>query len=139
MTAAAKILERLHNVHRTHPQSWAAGCPCCESRRGRPVSVRETDDGRALLHAFCGCATADVLGKLGLTLSDLFDRPLAHHYAPRKTAIPARDLLSVVSDDVTVIAIEGARWLDARSLDEESWTRVAAAVSRITWTAGHAN
>ena len=44
MSAAAKLLDRLDRPRQTRPGAWVAGCPCCQSKRGRPVSVRETED-----------------------------------------------------------------------------------------------
>lgn len=70
--SAEKLLDRLHNVKRTRPNNFIAGCPCCRSKQGRPIHVTVLDDGRILVNPFCGCQTADVLAALGLSLSDLF-------------------------------------------------------------------
>jgi hypothetical protein len=70
-------VESLQALDHAPVHRYMAGCPCCDSRRGRPVSLRVTDNGRVLVHAFCGHETEDVLAALGLTLADLFDKPLA--------------------------------------------------------------
>jgi hypothetical protein len=36
---AATVLDRLHRVKPTKPGQWMAGCPCCASRKGRPLAV----------------------------------------------------------------------------------------------------
>lgn len=79
MSAAARLLDRLGRPKPTGPGRWIAACPCCQSKRGRPLSLRELDGGRVLIHALCGCLTSDVLGALGLTLFDLFEKPIGHH------------------------------------------------------------
>jgi hypothetical protein len=84
-----------------------------------------------LLHAFCGCETDHVLGAIGLTIADLFERPLGPHIAPTSSRIPARDLLAVVSEEVTVVAIIASDFLARRSIDEPTWQRLAQAASRI--------
>jgi hypothetical protein len=137
--SAARLLGALHNVKPAGPDRWAAGCPCCQSKRGRPVSVRQTGDGRVLIHAFCGCTTESVLGALGLQLSDLFDAPLGHHLPPASTSISARDLLSVVSHEVDVAAILLAQVADGKSITEDEWQRVAQAAARIGQARGHIN
>ena len=100
MSAVDRVLDKLDRVRPTGPRRWAAACPCCQSRRGRPISLFETTDGIVLLHVFCGCQKADVLAALGLTLADLFERPVNHHIAPSRSRIPARDLLELVSFEI---------------------------------------
>jgi hypothetical protein len=103
---AAKLLDRLARPRQTRPGAWAAGCPCCQSKRGRPISVRELDDGRVLLHAFCGCDTGAVLGALGLALSDLFPERLPQHsYQATHARIPAADLLAAIDHEVIVASL----------------------------------
>lgn len=68
------LLSRLEGV-RKYGRGWRSKCPSCGGR-SRKVSIAEADNGAVLLHAFCGCAPADVLGSVGLTLADLFPKPL---------------------------------------------------------------
>lgn len=131
MSAVAKLLDRLDRPRQTRPGSWAAGCPCCESRRGRPISVRELEDGRALLHAFCGCSTEAVLAALGLQLTDLFDTPLTQRAAPSAQRVSARDLLAVISEEVSIVAVIASDVLDRREISETDWKRLATAAQRI--------
>jgi hypothetical protein len=137
LNAAAKVLDRLHNVKQTRPGKWAAGCPCCESKRGRPISIREVDD-RILIHPFCGCTTEAVLSTLGLSLADLYDAPLGQQFAPSKSRVPARDLLELVSYEVDVAVIILAEVIDGKTIDETGWQRLAAAARRIGTARDHA-
>ena len=76
MTPLDVVLSRLRGVKKSGKQHVAC-CPAHEDARAS-LSVREGDDGRVLLHCFAGCATADVVAALGLTMRDLFpdiDRP----------------------------------------------------------------
>lgn len=130
MSAAAKILDRLQRVKQLKPGSFAAACPLCKSQNGRPVSIRETDDGRILIHAFCGCETGDVLAALGLSLADLFDKPLAHHLRPIRGGFSARELLELSAHEATVVAIIAS---DAqnRPLTPDEAARLAQAAARL--------
>lgn len=127
-----QILDRLQRVKRTRPGSWAAACPCCESRKGRPLAVTETSDGRTLMHAFCGCSTEDVLGRLGLTVADLFPAPIATSSSRSAPRIPAGEVLEALALESSVVGIIAADLLAKRSIDEATWTRLATAVSRLT-------
>lgn len=138
MSAAAKLLDRLPRLKQTRPDNFIAGCPCCQSRNGRPVKVRTLDDGRVLLHAFCGCETGDVLAAIGLSFSDLFDKPLAHHLPPVRGGFTARELLELNSHEATVAALL-ADIAQTRPLTEEESQRLAEAAGRLATAHGLAN
>ena len=138
VSAASKVLDRLERVKQTGAGRWAAACPCCQSRRGRPVSVREIDD-RVLMHPFCGCSTEAVLAALDLMLADLYDAPLGQQLAPSHSRIPARDLLELISHEVTVSTLLLGDVLERqRPLDESGWKRLAQAAARIGQARVHA-
>lgn len=132
--SATAILDRLSRVKQTRPGAWMSACPCCESRKGRPLAVTETSDGRVLIHAFCGCSTADVLDRLGLALADLFDKPIGI-IPPTHARVPAADVLAAVSHEVSVVAFIAADFLECGEISAETWKRLATAVARI----GNAN
>ena len=129
--SAAALLDRLDRVKKTGPHRYTAGCPVCQSRRGRPISARILEDGRVLLHAFCGCTTETVLGALGLELRDLFEQPLGHQLPPSHSRIPARDLLALIDREVTVATLILADVLEAHVVDEAQWSRLARSAARI--------
>src|SRR5262249_13524254 len=124
----ASVLDRLDRAKQLRPGNWIAACPCCQSRRGRPISVRELDDGRVLLFAFCGCQTGNVLAVLGLSLSDLFpERSTWNTNTPHKynTRIPARDVLAMLDHEITVACLILADVLDERRVTEQQFDRLA--------------
>lgn len=125
------ILDRLTRTKQVKPGSWMAACPCCESRRGRPLAVTETADGRTLIHAFCGCSTEDVLGRLGLTINDLFAAPLGEKVSKSPVRIPAGEVLAALSTESSLIGVIAADMLERKSIDEATWARLAQAVRRV--------
>ncbi len=138
MSAATRLLDRLARPRQLRPGSWAAGCPCCQSKRGRPISVRELDDGRVLVHAFCGCDTESILTALGLTLADLFDKPLAHHLPPVRGGFSARELLELTAHEALVAALLTSD-AQSRQLTPAETTRLAQAAGRLTTANGLTN
>jgi hypothetical protein len=130
MTAAEKILGRLSGVRQTGSNTWLARCSAHEDR-SPSLSVRETGDGKLLLHCFAGCPVGDVLDALGLSLADLFDRPVEHCTPPSRSRIPARDVLEVVAFEVSVAAIIAHDMLASREIGELGWQRLETACNRI--------
>ena len=132
---AEKLLNRLDRVKQTAPGKWIARCPAHDDHNPS-LSIREFDDGRVLIHCFAGCGTDDVLAALGLTMGDLFPVPLrgtgrAGGFSRSHSTIPARDLLEVISEEVSIVALIGADMLAGKEVTADGWARLASAVSRI--------
>jgi hypothetical protein len=130
MSAAAKVLDRLQRVRQSRPDNYMAACPCCQSKSGRPLSVRSMDDGRVLIHAFCGCETEDVLAAIGLGLGDLFDAPLAHHLPPVRGGLSARELLELSAHEANVATLLACD-AQTRPLTAPELERLAQAAARL--------
>jgi hypothetical protein len=138
VSAAAKLLDRLDRPRQMRPGAWMAACPCCQSKRGRPISLRELDDGRVLLHPFCGCDSGAVLDALGLTLADLFPERLpGHSYPATHSRIPASDLLAAIDHEVIVASLIINDVLAAGSVTEEQRARLFQAAARIGEARNH--
>jgi hypothetical protein len=130
MSAAARILERLDRPKQTRPGSWIAACPVCQSKRGRPLSVRELPDGRVLIHDFAGCEVEAVLNAVGLKFADLYDKPLAHHMAPVRAGFSAAELLQLTAHEASVAAMLADK-AAACTLSPEESTRLILAAGRL--------
>ena len=75
-------------------KGWRSRCPACGGNSEK-VSIATADDGRVLLHAFCGCDAVTVLAAVGLSVSDLFPQRLRDtspevRKALREAALQAR-------------------------------------------------
>lgn len=140
--AADRLLARLQAVRGTAPERWIARCPGHEDRTPS-LSIRETADGKVLLRCFAGCAAADVVHAVGLTLADLFDRPAdpqsgdRPHRRRHALRVPAADLVLMLDHEATVLAIAAADIVERRTVDGKTWDRVAYAARRIGWCADH--
>src|SRR5689334_10881525 len=69
MSPTDRVLPLLRGLKETAKREWVACCPAHDDKRPS-MTVRETDDGRLLMHCFADCATADILAALGLQFSD---------------------------------------------------------------------
>jgi hypothetical protein len=69
------LLPRLAGVREVEPGVWSASCPTSLHRRGdrsRGLRIRERDDHAILLWCGAGCGAVDIVGAVGLELSNLF-------------------------------------------------------------------
>ncbi len=79
-----QFLERLEGIKKSG-KGWQARCPGHDDSHAS-LSVTVGDDGRILLHCHAGCPPDQVVGALGMKLSDLF--PVSALPAPSKSRLP---------------------------------------------------
>jgi hypothetical protein len=71
VSPASIVLGRLDRVRKSG-EGWMARCPAHEDHTPS-LSVKETEDGRVLVHCFAGCLPEEVCGAIGLNLAALFN------------------------------------------------------------------
>ena len=99
MRTVERILSALDKVRNRGNSSWMACCPA-HADKNPSLSIKETQDGDVLLHCFAGCGVDDVLAALGLEMSDLFSKPVAHSCASSPHTFTAEDVLVALVDDL---------------------------------------
>jgi hypothetical protein len=129
MSATQRLLDRLTRVRQSAPGRWMACCPAHEDG-GPSLSIRETDDGRVLIHCFAGCGAGDVLHAVGLRMSDLFDKPIAQHLPPVRGGFSARELLELTAHEALVAAMLSTKAGD-EGLTEHEAQRLRQAAARL--------
>ena len=131
---ANQVLERLHGVKQKSENQWVACCPAHDDR-SPSLSIKLNDD-RILMHCFGGCHIDVVLAAIGLSVSDLFDRPLAHKKSPvspfeRRRAAQAFEALSALRHELMIIMIAADQTASGRALSFDDLVRVHTAHGRI--------
>ena len=133
--SAAALLGRLDKVRQTGPGRWVARCPGHDDR-GPSLSIRELEDGRVLLHDFGqGCAVADIVGAVGLTLADLFPPHLSppgpgKPHRERQPFHP-RDILRILAFEGALVALAAHDLLAGRQPSPEEVERLHLAADRL--------
>lgn len=104
--SADALLGKLDGVRATGAGRWIAKCPSHDDR-SPSLSVRELDDGRVLIHCFASCDVEDVVGAVGMKVSDLFpDRPLTQTaIRGSKLKLTASEALLLLGHEVTAAAM----------------------------------
>lgn len=136
MSAAETLLSRLAGVRDRGQGQWLAQCPAHKDK-SPSLSVKETDDGRILLHDFAGCAPADIVAALGLEMTDLFpDRPAANSGSRRSQhRLSHRDALRLLRREAFVVSIAAGWVRSGTRLTDKDMARVNDAAVRIAQVA----
>ena len=86
-----------------------------------------------LINCFAGCGAADVMGAVGLELSDLYPEPLKHHSAPVKPNHwhAASEALRVLRSEALLVAIAAENIVTGIALTDDDRDRLILAAQRI--------
>ena len=130
------LLLHLERAHKSGP-GWRCDCPCGHKTHGT-LSLAQGDDGRVLLHCFCGCSAADVLAALGLTLGDIMptrlrdESPEAQRAALERFRIASvQAAAGVILREAQIVLLAGADVNRGLPLDGEDASRLLVAIERI--------
>lgn len=124
---ADELVARLQKVRQRSPGQWMACCPAHQDRSAS-LSIRDAD-GRVLLHCFAGCETDDVLGAMGLRMTDIMPERLTHEAPRRRIGAPAADMLRALERELTIVAIVASDIQEKREIRPEDWARFSAAAA----------
>ena len=131
MSNVESLISRVGRVKRIGTGRYMARCPGHEDRTAS-LSVRELDDGRVLLHCFAGCNVGEVLGAMGMTVSDLFpERIQSTTGKPERRPFPAADVLRAIAVEAQIVAVVAVDVVQGVVITERIKDRVLRAAGRI--------
>lgn len=129
--AVEPILARLEKVRSTGPLRWSACCPSHQDKTPS-LAVREMPDGRVLVHCFSGCSALDIVGAIGLELSDLMPERLDHYIAPVRKPWTDTDALRLLSLETKVVVLALADLAAGKAPSDSDIERLAVAAANIS-------
>lgn len=129
---ADEFVSRLDRPRQTGPASWVARCPAHDDR-SPSLTVSEGSDGRILVHCFAGCEVENVVGAVGVSLSDLMPEtgPANHVAAPKRMRVPPMDVLRALAFQAKVVAICACDMGRGIQLSEEEKDKLLATAAEI--------
>lgn len=103
------LLSKLDKVRPSGDGKYMACCPA-HSDSDPSLAIKETSDGRILLHCFAGCGANEVTAAIGMTLQDLFpEGPTGEWYSfgrERKIQKKKDDRLNVEKNVVVIAELD---------------------------------
>lgn len=123
------LLAKLAKVKPTGKHRWQACCPAHEDR-APSLTVSEADDGRVLVHCFAGCGVDEIVGAVGLELSDLFP-PRDAYARPDRRPWRAGDLIALAAHESLVVSVAASLVAQGKTLSDTDRSRLLQAASRL--------
>lgn len=129
------LLQRLTKV-KGGKGHWTACCPAHEDR-SPSLAVTETDDGRILLKCFANCSVQEIVGAIGMDMTDLFPDSNDHYKPKVKNAFYATDLLRVIEFESVLVSVAASNLANGVKLTDNDRSRLRKAQERIIEAARH--
>jgi hypothetical protein len=130
------LLSRLNRV-KGRAGSYVACCPAHEDS-SPSLAVKEVE-GKIILHCFAGCSVNDIVGAVGMDMTDLFP-PKAPDYRPQQPVkFFASDLLKVLHLEARIVMVAAYDVRKGRALSAVDMARLELAWSRINDAVENAN
>jgi hypothetical protein len=123
------ILSRLEKVSGKGDGKWLACCPAHDDR-SPSLAIKEVD-GKILLHCFAGCSVHDIVGVLGLELSDLMPDNSAYKKGSNPLRLNKYELFDLLFFEAIVLYLATKQMLNKHSLSIEDRDRVERAMDVI--------
>ena len=125
-----RILSQLDRV-RGRAGNYTACCPAHKDR-APSFSIRETADGKILMHCHAGCSVDQIANALGVELSDLFpaDDSVTGSRGERRR-FSSTDLLRVIDFETTVVMVAANDLANGKTLPATDLERLRVAARRI--------
>ena len=130
MMSADTLLTHLEGVKRTGQGRWVAKCPA-HADKSPSLSIRELDDGRVLLHDFAGCSVDEIVGAVGMELSDLYPPREIQYAKAERRPFTADDALRCLSFEAMLLVIVSNDFKNGKELSDEDHARLVVAAGRI--------
>ncbi|MSR09707.1 MAG: DNA primase [Gammaproteobacteria bacterium] len=130
--AVAELLARLSKVKQTRRDTWVAICPAHDDTRPS-LAIRALADGRTLLCCPARqCDVEDIVGAVGLQVSELFpERTPSSHYPPVRSRWPAADLLKLAGQEAMLAGIAALMLVNDAPVSDQDRQRNVDAASRL--------
>lgn len=112
---------------------WRACCPAHGGSNPSTLSVGIGNDGAVLLRCWHGCSADEVVGALGLELTDLFPPRESHRALKKRHLISAGQALNLLHDEAQFIAGTAASIAHGTTLTDDDKARCLTAAGRVAY------
>lgn len=122
------LLSRLTKV-KGRAGNFVACCPAHED--SSPSLALKEQDGKIILHCFAGCSVQEIIGAVGMDMTDLFP-PTTPNYKPQPAIkFYAADLLRVLHLEASIVMVSAFNMQQGVKLKDADLSRLKLAYERI--------
>ncbi len=130
MTKIDNLFAKLEKVKRTGQGKWLACCPA-HNDKSPSLAIKETDDGKILVHCFSGCSVDEILSAVGLSFEDLMPDNPTYKKGTKPPAFNKYELFDRLAFEAIILSLAIRQLLNGQSLEHQDQVRVCLAEKTI--------
>ena len=124
------LLARLEKVKSTGNGKWLACCPA-HPDKSPSLGVKQTDDGKILIHCFGGCPVTEIVSAIGFQLSDLMPDEPTHKKGSKPPRFNRYELFDRLAFESLILSLGVRQLLNFEDLAAADLLRVVLAEETI--------
>ncbi len=124
------FLSKFDKVKPTGNGKYLACCPA-HPDKSPSLGIKQTDDGKLLLHCFGGCSITDIVSAVGLELSDLMPENPSYQKGTKPPRFNKYELFDRLAFEAVILSLGIRHLLNGDVLQYEDRERVELAEQTI--------
>ncbi|MCX7107040.1 MAG: CHC2 zinc finger domain-containing protein [Methylococcales bacterium] len=124
------LLSKLDKVKSNGQGKWLACCPA-HPDKSPSLAIKQTDDGKILIHCFSGCQVSDIVAAVGLELSDLMPENPSYQKGTKPPRFNKYELFDRLAFEVVILSMGIRQLLAKEDLSHDDLSRVILAENTI--------
>jgi len=124
------LLNLLEKVRPNGPGKWLACCPA-HTDKSPSLAIKQTDDGKTLIHCFAGCDVVSIVSSIGLSLADLMPETVTYKKGAKPPRFNKSELFERVVFEAVILSLAIRQLTSGVELTPEDLSRVELAESTI--------
>ncbi len=124
------LLSNFDKVKPTGNGKYLACCPA-HNDKSPSLAIKQTDDGKILLHCFSGCQVSDIVATVGLELSDLMPENPSYQKGTKPPRFNKYELFDRLAHEAIILSLAIRQLLNFQDLSQEDLSRVVLAENTI--------
>jgi len=125
-----QLITRLEKLRRTGDGKWIACCPVHQDK-SPSLAIKQTDDGKILIHCFAGCEVDAIVSAVGLTLADLMPDNPAYKKGSKPPKFNKYELFERLAYESIILCIAIRQLINNKLLSPDDQKRVLKAEETI--------
>ena len=120
------FISRLDKVKPNGSGKWLACCPA-HPDKSPSLAIKQTDDGKILIHCFGGCQVTDIVAAVGLELSDLMPNDPTYQKGSKPPKFNKYELFDRLAFEAVILSLAIRQLLNGEMLEQSDLLRVVQA------------
>lgn len=120
------LLSKLDKVKPNGSGKWLACCPA-HPDKSPSLAIKQTDDGKILIHCFGGCQVSEIVSAIGLQLSDLMPYNPTYQKGAKPPRFNKYELFDKLAAEALILSMGIRQLLNFQDLDEADLKRAICA------------